>query len=78
MPQDVAQKPEYYFTLAKRCSTCKWWNPKYSGVGECYREGRMHAKFWCSNAKDSALLTVASFCCIEHEEIPLDIQKDVV
>lgn len=59
----------------KTCSTCKFWQPKYHGVGRCSREGFAGAKHWVTEGKD--LLTVASFSCSEHAVVD-PINRDTV
>lgn len=51
------------------CSKCKFWSPQYLGVGQCMRQGRMHAAFWVTDDK-ATLLTVASFYCQAFEPVP--------
>lgn len=53
----------------KTCESCKFWAPRYFGVGECNRQARMHEKMWVSEDK-AVLFTVKSFSCVEHETVP--------
>jgi hypothetical protein len=60
----------------KSCIKCKWWLPKYFGVGTCVREGAAYAKHWVSD-DSKQLLTATSFGCVEYEPVP-SVDKDTL
>ena len=59
------------------CRDCKFWTPKYYGVGACSGESRPSAKFWIEGDKDSRLLTLASFSCSAFEPQP-DTSRETI
>lgn len=50
----------------KTCYTCKYWQPRYQGVGRCTKEGSFGAKFWTEEQK--TLYMLSSFSCQSHEQ----------
>lgn len=56
------------------CKLCRFWVPKYSGVGICMAVGAQDARFWTE--KD--LFTKGDFACISFNAIDTNIQDQVL
>ena len=61
--------------MAESCKDCKFFKPKYYGVGMCYKDSSPDAKFWASE-KDAYILVHHSFSCSQYELAP-DPEKDI-
>lgn len=44
------------------CKDCKFWQPRFVGVGSCRLEGTPPARMWVSDP-DKLLFTLSSFGC---------------
>lgn len=63
----------------KECSTCKFYEPRYYGVGVCGRQNTSGSKIFTMKTSETPfpIFVAHSFLCIQYEQEP-PIQKEIL
>lgn len=62
---------------AKACKNCRFFRPRYQGVGECTRDVGQNSPFWI-DVQNAHLLVIARFVCSEFTQQSDDISADTL
>lgn len=55
------------------CAKCRYWTPRFAGLGRCTQEGMPQSLFFIIDGENSKLLTHGSFYCKQYTA-PVEIK----
>ena len=57
------------------CNNCRFFYPKFDGVGLCKRQFSAHSKFWSDDLGKGEILVRVTFGCVQFE-LPAKTEVD--